>query len=95
VATLPDGCIVVVGSGKLDETNLDALVVLLDPDGAPVSAFGDEGRLLTDLGGPNDAFFGVDVSEDGSTVYVAGYRGAVEDTEGDFDDAALLRLTVG
>jgi uncharacterized delta-60 repeat protein len=93
VTTLPDGCIVVVGSGKLDEDNLDALVVLLDPDGAPVTTFGDEGRLLVDLGGVNDAFYGVDLGDDGSTVYVAGYRGAADDTEGDFDDAALFRLT--
>jgi uncharacterized delta-60 repeat protein len=91
VATLPDGRIVVVGSGKLDDTNLDALVVLLEADGAPVASFGDGGRLLVDLGGVNDAFFGVTLAADASTVYVAGFKGAEEDTA-EQDDAALLRL---
>ena len=94
VATLPDGSIVVVGSGKLDETNLDGLVVLLDAEGAPVAGFGDNGTQLTDLGGANDALFGVNVSADGSTVYVAGYKGGATDTD-EQDDAVLLRFTVG
>ena len=94
VLTLDDGSIVVVGSGKLDETNLDGLVVLLDANGAPVAGFGDEGTLLVDLGGVNDAFYGVTATADGSTVYVAGFKGAEEDTD-EQDDAALLRFTVG
>ena len=94
VLTLDDGSIVVVGSGKLDETNLDGLVVLLDANGAPVAGFGDNGTLLVDLGGVNDAFFGVTTTADGSMVYVAGFKGAEEDTD-EQDDAALLRFTVG
>jgi uncharacterized delta-60 repeat protein len=93
VVTLTDGSIVVVGSGKLDETNLDGLVVQLDANGIPVAGFGDNGTLLTDFGGANDAFFGVTVSDDGSTVYVAGYKGGATDTD-EQDDAVLLRLTV-
>ena len=56
---LPDGNILAVGSGKLDADNVDAMVVMLDPDGALVETFGDGGHLLVDLGGPGDAFFGV------------------------------------
>ena len=91
--TLDDGSIV-VGSGKLDEANLDGLVVLLDANGAPVAGFGDNGTLLVDLGGVNDAFFGVTTTADESTVYVAGFKGAEEDTD-EQDDAAPLRFTVG
>jgi len=94
VTTLPDGSIVVVGSGKLDDTNLDALVVLLDPNGAPVPGFGADGSLLIDLGGVGDAFFGVTVTDDASAVYVAGFKGGEPDTDEE-DDAVLVRLTVG
>lgn len=59
VVTLTDGRILAVGSGKLDADNLDAVVVMLDADGAFVPTFGDDGSLLVDLGGPGDAFFGV------------------------------------
>ena len=83
-----------VGSGKLGETNLDRLVVQLDANGAPVAEFGDNGTLLTDLGSDNDALFGVTVSDDGSTVYAAGYKGGATDTD-EQDDATLLRFTVG
>ncbi|MGH9139168.1 MAG: hypothetical protein ACRD0G_19335 [Acidimicrobiales bacterium] len=94
LTVLPDGGILVVGSGKPDEANLDALVTLLDADGVPVAGFGDGGALLVDLGGANDAVFGVDVTADGAAVYVAGYKGAADDTE-ELDDAALIRLTLG
>ncbi len=88
---LPDGNILVVGSGKLDAANIDGLLVLLDPDGAPVESFGDGGHLLVDLGGPADAFFGVMVSTDESTAIVAGFKGA--DPQGtDNDDAVLAKL---
>jgi uncharacterized delta-60 repeat protein len=93
VTVLPDGHIVVVGSGKLDETNLDALVVLLDENGAPVADFGDNGALLIDLGGANDALFGIDTTDDGALLYVAGFKGAADDTD-ELDDAALLRFTL-
>jgi uncharacterized delta-60 repeat protein len=94
VTVLPDGRIVVVGSGKLDETSLDGLVVLLDENGGRVADFGDDGAMLIDLGGANDAFFGVDTSDDASLLYVAGFKGAADDTD-EQDDAALLRFTIG
>ena len=56
--------------------------------------FGDNGTLLTDLGSDNDALFGVTVSDDGSTVYAASYKGGATDTD-EQDDATLLRFTVG
>ena len=93
VTILPDGNILAVGSGKLDADNVDALVVMLDPDGAPITSFGDEGHVLVDLGGPGDAFFGVTVLADASAVLLAGYKGADPDgTEN--DDAYLARLAL-
>jgi uncharacterized delta-60 repeat protein len=93
LAMLPDGNILVVGSGKLDADNIDAMVVMLDPDGAFVESFGDGGHLLVDLGGPGDAFFGVTVSADESSALIAGFKGA--DPEGDEnDDAVLARLAL-
>jgi uncharacterized delta-60 repeat protein len=93
VTVLPDGSIVAVGSGKLDADNIDAMVVMLDPDGAPVPGFGDGGHLLVDLGGPADAFFGVAVTADESAVLLAGFKGADPDgTEN--DDGALARIAL-
>lgn len=90
---LPGGEIVAVGSGKLTESEVDAMVVLFDQDGAPLETFGNGGHALLDLGGPADAFFGVAAAPDGRSVIVAGYKGA--DPEGDDnDDAALLRLAL-
>ena len=90
---LPDGNILAVGSGKLDADEIDAMVVMLDPDGAPVETFGDGGHLLVDLGGPADAFFGVHVAGDESAVMIAGFKGA--DPEGtENDDSVLARLAL-
>jgi uncharacterized delta-60 repeat protein len=62
ITILPDGNILAVGSGKLDADDVDAMVVMLDPDGAPIETFGDNGHILVDLGGPSDAFFGVSLT---------------------------------
>ncbi len=90
---LPSGNILVVGSGKLDAENIDAMAVMLDPDGAFVETFGDGGHLLVDLGGPGDAFFGASVSEDGASALLAGFKGADPDGA-ENDDAVLARLTL-
>jgi len=93
ITILPDGNILAVGSGKLDADNVDAMVVMLDPDGVPVETFGDNGHVLIDLGGPADAFFGVSLTADESAVLIAGFKGA--DPDGDEnDDAVLARLAL-
>jgi len=93
LTVLPDGNIMIVGSGKLDADNGDAMVVLLDADGAPVESFGESGHLLVDLGGPADAFFGMMLNSDQSAVWIAGFKGA--DPEGDDnDDAVLARVAI-
>ncbi len=88
-----DGNILVAGCGKLDATSVDAMLVMLDPEGAPVESFGEGGHLLVDLGGPADGFFGATVTDDESAALVAGLRDAdPEGTGTGNDDAALARL---
>lgn len=90
LVSLPDGRAIVVGSAKTG-TNIDAMVVRLAANGSLESTFGQGGRSLYDLGGPNDAFFGVAISPDGSRVAAVGYLGREAD-KGDDDDAAVLWL---
>ena len=67
------------------------MVVRLTATGPLDPAFGQGGRKLYDVGGPNDAFFGVALSPDGSRVAVVGYLG--RDTAGsEKDDGAVLWL---
>jgi uncharacterized delta-60 repeat protein len=89
VAVLPDGRVLAVGSGKKTPLNVDAMLVLLERDGAPVAGFGEGGALISDLGGTADAWNGVALSPDKKHVYVVGYKG----TEGSGnDDAVVARL---
>jgi uncharacterized delta-60 repeat protein len=91
LVALPDGRSILVGSGKPGGSNIDAMVVRLTPTGGLDSGYGQGGRKLFDVGGPNDAFFGVAVSPDGSRVAAVGYLG--RDTGGDEkDDGAVLWL---
>ena len=85
LVALPDGRSVLVGSGKPTASNLDAMVVTLAASGAQT------GRKLYDVGGPNDAFFGVALSPDGTRVAAVGYLGR-ETNGGDKDDGAVLWL---
>ena len=85
LVALPDGRTILVGSGKPSASNLDAMVVRLAADGAQA------GRKLYDVGGPNDAFFGVALSPDGTRVAAVGYLGR-EASGGEKDDGAVLWL---
>jgi hypothetical protein len=69
--------------------------VLLDKDGKPASRFGTDGRVLSDLGGPGDAWFGLTQAADGKSVTVVGYKGAdPAATDGSKDDAAVARIAL-
>lgn len=93
VVVLPDGRILVAGSGSPEAGKSDGMVVLLDKDGTPASGFGTGGRVLSDLGGPGDAWFGVTLARDGKSVAVVGYKGAdPAATDGSKDDAAIATV---
>ncbi len=94
VLVLPDGRIMTAGSGKKTAANIDGMIVLLSKDGAPDKTFGTDGALISDLGGPADAWFGIALSADRKLVIVAGYKGT-DATSGGNDDAALARITIG
>jgi uncharacterized delta-60 repeat protein len=95
LVVLPDGRVLVVGSGSPEAGKSDAMVVLLDKDGKPASRFGTDGRVLSELGGPGDAWFGVTLAGDGKSVTIAGYKGAdPAATDGSKDDAAIARLAL-
>jgi uncharacterized delta-60 repeat protein len=93
VIVLPDGRILATGSGKKTAANVDAMMTLLSKDGAPVTDFGTGGNILSDLGGPADAWYGVALSSDKKSVVVAGYKGT-DTTSGGNDDAAVARLLI-
>jgi uncharacterized delta-60 repeat protein len=93
VIVLPDERILAIGSGKNDATNVDAMVYLVDKDGAPVSGFGTSGHIVSELGGPSDAWYGAVASKDGKSVIVVGYKGVAADS-GDDDDAVIGRINL-
>lgn len=91
LVALPDGRTVLVGSGKPGGSNVDAMVVRLTTAGALDPGYGQGGRKLFDVGGPNDSFFGVALSPDGTRLAAVGYLG--RDTSGrEKDDSAVLWL---
>ncbi len=91
LVVLPDGRVLIAGSGKPDATNINAMLVLLDRDGHLDTGFGKGGILQVDLGGPADSFFGVALTTDGKHALVAGYKGT-EPTTG--DDSVLARVAL-
>ncbi len=93
LAVLPDGRILVVGSGKETAAKVGPMAVLLSKDGAPVANFGNGGRVISDFGGPADSWYGVALSPDKKSAYLVGYKGT-NATSGGNDDAVVGRITL-
>ncbi|MGH2688572.1 MAG: hypothetical protein ACRDKW_07175 [Actinomycetota bacterium] len=91
LTVLPDGRILIAGSGKPSATDLQGMLVLLTPDGRFDTAFGTDGHVLVDLGGPTDAFFGVGVSADEKHALVVGWKG-MDPVAG--DDGVVARIAL-
>jgi len=91
MTVLRDGRIVVVGSSATADAtpNLDGLVLIYNADGTPDTTFGDGGALVKDLGGLNDAFFGVTTVANGTKVVAAGYEGGATAAG---DNSVLVRV---
>jgi uncharacterized delta-60 repeat protein len=93
VIVLPDEKILAVGSGKRTATDIDGMVVLLNKDGSLDTSFGEGGKLISNLGGPADAWYGVALSPDKKHVVVTGYKGTDANSGGN-DDAVAARFTL-
>jgi uncharacterized delta-60 repeat protein len=93
VIVLPDEKILAVGSGKRTATEIDGMVVLLNKDGSLDTSFGEGGKLISNLGGPADSWYGVALSPDKKHVIVSGYKGT-DATSGGNDDAVVARFTL-
>jgi uncharacterized delta-60 repeat protein len=93
---LPDRRIVLVGGGRLTSANVDGVVAVLTPDGAPDTSVGPDGWKRFDLGGPADFFWGVSLSPNQHTLGIVGIKGAgnAPMPAGAADDAAVLWLPV-
>jgi len=91
VAVLPDGRVLLVGGGRLTETNSDAMLGVLTANGARDATFGANGLRTFDLGGASDFFWGVAVAPSGRQAAVVGAKGVGTGGTGN-DDAAILLL---
>lgn len=76
VMVLPDDRVVLSGGARPVADNVDGMVAVLDKDGIPDATFAAQGRLLVDLGGPNDFLWGGSLSPDGKNLVFAGIKGA-------------------
>ncbi len=67
--------------GKEGELPQDGLVSVLSADGAPDTTFGPNGLRGIDLGGINDALYGVDLSPDKANVAAVGWGARATSTD--------------
>jgi uncharacterized delta-60 repeat protein len=90
VITLPDGRVVIAGGAQVADGVTDALLAVRTATGEPDTTFAaTTGYRLFDLGGNNEFFWHADVSADGTTVAVVGYKAFTMQTATDNDDAVL------
>ncbi|MCC7367328.1 MAG: hypothetical protein IT306_02835 [Chloroflexi bacterium] len=94
ILALPDGRLVAVGSGKRTASDIDGMVVLLAQNGKLIEEFGEGGKLITDIGGPNDSWYGVALTPDKSAVIVAGFMGADLSGNAGPDQAVVMRIKI-
>jgi uncharacterized delta-60 repeat protein len=90
LVVLGDNRVLLVGGGRTSMDAVDAMLVMLTPDGARDTTFGTDGVKLYDLGGPADHFWGPAVSADKTRVAIVGIKSS---PMGGNDDSALLLLT--
>lgn len=88
LVALSDDRVAMVGTGMQDLVEEDAMVLLLDPDGALVPAFGPGPRFF-EFGGDDEEFRGAAVVEATSSLFVVGYTSGGSRAN---DDATLLVL---
>jgi uncharacterized delta-60 repeat protein len=91
MVVLPDDRVFMVGSGVPAAQNIDAMTVMLTPEGRLDTSFHPDGYQLHGFGRADEAFYGVAVSPAGDRVAAAGYiAGGTED-----EDALLYVRPIG
>jgi uncharacterized delta-60 repeat protein len=94
IIALPDGRLLAAGSGKYTATNIDGMLVLMAQNGKLIEEFGDAGKLITELGGPNDSWYGLALTPDNSAVIVSGFLGADLSGNAGADAAVVMRIMI-
>jgi uncharacterized delta-60 repeat protein len=92
VFALPDDRIMMVGAGRATAANKDAMLLLLDKNGAAVSNFSPTKHKLYDFGGESDEFYAAALSGDRKFIAAIGYATGAPLTNG---NATLVVLPVG
>jgi hypothetical protein len=98
VLALPDDRIIIVGNGTVTAGNTDGMVVVLKKAGGADTGFFEVGHKVYDFGQPSDGLWGVDVSDDGKYIAVAGYAGQAGNAaaaDRAKEDAALVIYKIG
>ena len=93
LVVLENGNILIAGSGKPSETDINAMLVMLTEDGELDESFGRDGIYQVDLGGKTDSFFSVALSEDESSAVVAGWMGP-DVAAGGNEEAVIARISL-
>ncbi len=93
LVVLENGNILIAGSGKPSETDINAMLVMLTEDGELDDSFGRNGIYQVDLGGKTDSFFSVALSDDESSAVVAGWMGP-DAAQGGNEEAVIARITL-
>jgi uncharacterized delta-60 repeat protein len=94
IMSLPDGRLFAAGSGKRTAADIDGMVVLMSSDGKLIPSFGEGGKVITDIGGPNDSWYGLALTPDKSAVIVAGFMGVDPAGNDGADQAVIMKVKI-
>jgi uncharacterized delta-60 repeat protein len=89
LTVLHDQRVLLGGGGRPSENDVDGILAVLTPDGAPDASFAPRGFRAYDFGGPSDFIWSVAEAPSHTHAVGVGIRGA---TAGGNDDAALVIL---
>lgn len=93
LVVLENGNILIAGSGKPSESDINGMLVMLSEDGELDETFGRDGIYQVDLGGKTDSFFSVALSEDESSAIVSGWMGP-DAAAGGNEEGVIARITL-
>jgi uncharacterized delta-60 repeat protein len=95
VAVLPGDRLLVVGNATTAPMQGDALLGILQPNGAPDTSFDTDGVKTYDFMRPDEALYGVAVAPNGMQAVAVGYRSGTVGGVMEDDDSVLVLLPLG